>query len=263
MGEDISRGPLPVRSTRRPLLLPHILVPPAVASFANGNGGHYDGGNFGGVGYGAGGAAPGAAAGALSLAGAGGGGVGRFGGVGAKGSMPRGNDPGVFSNVARGAPPGFSNIDGVGTYSSPGAPPRDPYNGANTATTGFPHGTSAVAGVPVAAPAYPFASHAPFPGSSTPGEGSGGGGGGGGAGDGDGDGGDGTASWAGARAGVGAITTVQDPDPHVEAVLRAAKCERLLPLFVARRIDLPKLFNMDDDDFKMLTVRHLYFWAVE
>ncbi|CAM9610968.1 unnamed protein product, partial [Hapterophycus canaliculatus] len=45
---------------------------------------------------------------------------------------------------------------------------------------------------------------------------------------------------------------VQQDRPHLEAVLKAAKCERLLPLLYVRQIDLRKLALMDDNDFKAL-----------
>ncbi|CAN0050055.1 unnamed protein product [Ectocarpus fasciculatus] len=49
-----------------------------------------------------------------------------------------------------------------------------------------------------------------------------------------------------------AAVVVAQPDPHVEAVLKAAKCERILPLLVARQVDLRKLALMEEDDFKAL-----------
>ncbi|CAM9209492.1 unnamed protein product, partial [Ectocarpus sp. 6 AP-2014] len=67
---------------------------------------------------------------------------------------------------------------------------------------------------------------------------------------GDGDG-DGVTDGAGTGARDEAVV-VAEPDPHVEAVLKAAKCERILPLLVARQINLRKLALMEYDDFKAL-----------
>lgn len=54
--------------------------------------------------------------------------------------------------------------------------------------------------------------------------------------------------------GGGGATALRQPDPHVESVLKAAKCERFLPLFIAKQIDLQKLALMDEADFKKLEV---------
>ncbi|CAN0272486.1 unnamed protein product [Pylaiella littoralis] len=61
---------------------------------------------------------------------------------------------------------------------------------------------------------------------------------------------EGVTSGNGARG--SATGSVRQPDPHVEAVLKAAKCERYLPLFIAKRVDLRELALMDEEDFKML-----------
>ncbi|CAM9821237.1 unnamed protein product [Scytosiphon promiscuus] len=48
------------------------------------------------------------------------------------------------------------------------------------------------------------------------------------------------------------LEQVQEDRPHLEAVLKAAKCERLLPLLLERQIGLRKLAKMDEEDFKAL-----------
>ena len=86
----------------------------------------------------------------------------------------------------------------------------------------------------------------------------GGGGGGGNGGDGVTGGGPGGKAWG------GATSTPQSPDPHVEAVLRAAHCQKFLPLFVARHVDLRRLSAMTDGEFFDLQVSEACdAWYVE
>ncbi len=81
-------------------------------------------------------------------------------------------------------------------------------------------------------------------------------------GDGDGDGGgDGNGDGGGvgngdddSNGGSSTTAAAQSPDPHVEEVLRAARCESLLPLFAAKRVGLRELALMDDGGYKRLEV---------